>query len=68
MTELTNEQVKVEFMRRANVTDHPYSLIAMEPCCDADPQRHLGHGRNPWTLPSVAEMRALVLEGSDDTQ
>jgi hypothetical protein len=60
VSRLTNEQVKVEFLRRVNVTDHPYSRIGPSSCCRAPIDRHLGYGGLPWTLPPVSEMRELL--------
>ena len=52
-------QITAEFLRRVGMTDHPYSRTP-EPCCAADPSEHLGYGGNPWTLPTVDEMRELL--------
>jgi len=55
----TEADTKAEFLRRAHITDHPFSRTP-EPCCGEDPSRHLGYGSIPWTLPTVDEMRALL--------
>lgn len=63
---MTDGQVKTEFLRRTGVTDHPYSRTPA-PCCEADPSRHLGYGQNPWTLPTIAEMRELLATDGAET-
>lgn len=59
MTKLTDKQTKKEFLKKAGVTDHPYSRTPKE-CCGESPASHLGYGNIPWTLPSIAEMRELL--------
>lgn len=61
MTEPDADEIKVEFLRRTGITDHPFSRTPAL-CCDAEPSRHLGYGGIPWQLPSVIEMRELLLE------
>jgi hypothetical protein len=59
--ELTDKEVRAEFLRRLDVADHPYSRTPA-PCCEKDPARHLGHGEIPWTLPPVWDMREILEE------
>lgn len=57
--DLTDDEVRAEFLRRTQTVDHHYSKTPEE-CCGESPTLHLGYGNIPWALPSVDEMRKML--------
>lgn len=56
---MTETEIRAEFKFRTGLADHAYWKTA-EPCCQIAPSKHLGAAGRPRTLPSLAEMRAML--------